>query len=306
MTANQDHAESATIDLPQGKLAYRVAGPAASDRPPVVLVHGLLVDARLWEPVATRLASEGIRSYAPTLPLGSHQWPLNAGADLSPRGIAQLVLDFIQALDLRGVTIAGNDTGGAICQIVLGTDTSRISAAVLTDGDAFGTFPPLALAPLFRALRYPGLVAGIARTLRSQGMRHGPLAYGLLASGPLDPGLTRDWTRPLASKAIRRDLAKFARQVRPRVLLEAASQFGQFAGPVRVLWGENDPYFRLKLGRQLAEAFPGGTLTTVPGGRTFLPLDHPGQVAGEIMAAGQGDGGSRGSGSSSQARTRAA
>ena len=70
-----------------------------------------------------------------------------------------------------------------------------------------------------------------------------------------------------------------------RVLLEAASRFGQFAGPVRVLWGEDDPYFPLKLGRQLSEAFPDGTLTTVPAGRTFLPLDHPDQVASEIVTA---------------------
>jgi pimeloyl-ACP methyl ester carboxylesterase len=306
MTANHAQAGSVTVDLPQGKLAYRFAGPATSDHPPVVLVHGLLVDARLWEPVADRLASEGIRSYAPTLPLGAHQWPMNAEADLSPQGIAQLMLAFIRALDLSDVTIVGNDTGGAICQVMLGTDTSRISAAVLTNCDAFGTFPPMAFAPLFRALRHPGLVACIEPALRSAGMRHSPLAYGLLASGPLDPGLTRDWTRPLASKAIRRDLAKFARQVHPRVLLDAASRFGQFTGPVRVLWGEDDPYFPLKLGRQLSEAFPNGTLTTVPAGRTFLPLDHPDQVASEIVTGGKGDGGSRGSGSSTQARTRAA
>jgi pimeloyl-ACP methyl ester carboxylesterase len=285
MTTDHATAGSATIDLPQGKLAYRAAGPATSNRPPVVLVHGLLVDARLWAQVAERLAAEGIRSYAPTLPLGAHPWPMNPGADLSPQGIAQLALDFIQALDLSDVTIAGNDTGGAVCQLMLATDTSRIGAAVLTDCDAFGTFPPMALAPLFRALRHPGLVACIEPTLRSTAMRHGPLAYGLLASGPLDPGLTRDWTRPLASKAIRRDLAKFARGVHPRVLLDAAGRFGRFTGPVRVLWGERDAYFRLKLGRQLSEAFPRAALTTVPAGRTFLPLDHPDRVASEIVAA---------------------
>jgi pimeloyl-ACP methyl ester carboxylesterase len=285
MTIDHAPADSATVDLPQGKLAYRAAGPATSNRPPVVFVHGLLVDGRLWEQAAVRLAAEGIRSYAPTLPLGAHQWPMNADADLSPQGIAQLVLDFIRALDLSDVTIAGNDTGGAICQIMLGADTSRISAAVLTDCDAFGTFPPMALAPLFRALRHPGLVACLVPALRSEGMRHGPLAFGPLASGPLDPGLTRDWTQPLASKEIRRDLAKFARQVHPRVLLDAASRFGQFTGPVRILWGEGDPLFRLKLGRQLSEAFPHATLTTVPGGRTFLPLDHADRVASEITAA---------------------
>jgi len=129
------------------------------------------------------------------------------------------------------------------------------------------------------------MVACLAPGLRSEKVRHGPLAYGPLTSGPLDRAMTRDWAQPLAGKAIRRDLAKFARGVHPRVLLDAASRFGQFAGPVRILWGEADPYFRTELGRQLSDAFPRAGLTTVPAGRTFLPLDHPDEVAREIMAA---------------------
>jgi len=250
-----------------------------------VFVHGVLVDARLWESVADRLAAAGIRSYAPTLPLGAHQWPMNADADLSPTGIAKLTLEFISALGLSDVTIVGNDTGGAICQLMLGAGTSLVSGAVLTNCDAFGTFPPRAFAPLFGALRHPGLVAGLAPALRSEKVRHGRLAFGPLSSRPLDPDLTLSWMQPLASKAIRHDLAKFARGVHPRVLLDAATRFGQFTGPVRILWGEDDPFFRTRLGRQLSEAFPHATLTTVPAGRTFLPLDHPEDVAGEIMAA---------------------
>jgi len=285
MATDHGPAGSSIADLPQGRLAYRTAGPAATSTPPVVFVHGILVDARLWEPVATRLAAEGVRSYAPTLPLGSHQQPMNADADLSPQGIARLVLDFVAALGLSDVTIVGNDTGGAICQVMLGTDTSRIGAAVLTDCDALGTFPPRAFAPLFSALRHPGLVACLAPGLRSARMRHGPLAYGPLTSGPLDRALTRDWVQPLSDKAIRRDIAKFAKGVHPRVLLDAATRFGRFTGPVRILWGEADPFFRTDLGRQLIETFPHATLTTVPEGRTFLPLDHPGEVADEITAA---------------------
>jgi pimeloyl-ACP methyl ester carboxylesterase len=284
MDTNHATPNIAVADLPQGKITYRFAGPATSSRPPVVFVHGLLVDARLWDPVATRLAAEGIRSYAPTLPLGSHQTPMNADADLSPQGVAALVQDFIEALGLSKVTIAGNDTGGAICQIMLGGDTSRIGAAVLTDCDAFGTFPPRGLAPLFYALRHPAVVSFLAPQLRSKLVRQGPLAYGMLSTG-LDSELTRDWVQSLASKAIRHDLARFARQVDPQVLLDAASRFGQFTGPVRIVWGDADAYFGVKLGQQLSEAFPGASLTTVPGGRTFLPLDHPDVVAGEIMAA---------------------
>jgi pimeloyl-ACP methyl ester carboxylesterase len=285
MTTTQVPAGFEVADLPQGRIAYRAAGPASSTLPPVVFVHGLLVDAQLWAAVAERLAAEGIRSYAPTLPLGAHRRPMNPDADLSPGGIATLAGDFISALGLGDVTIVGNDTGGAICQLMLGADTSRIGAAVLTNCDAFGTFPPRAFAPLFRALRHPALVAGLAPALRSRRMRHGPLAFGMLSSGPLDPDLTLSWMQPLASKEIRRDLAKLARGVRPGVLLDAASRFSQFTGQVRVLWGEGDPFFRTRLGQQLSQAFPNGSLTTVPGGRTFLPLDHPGEVATEIAAA---------------------
>jgi pimeloyl-ACP methyl ester carboxylesterase len=285
MTTDHVPIGPAVADLPQGTLAYSAAGPASSDQAPVVFVHGALVDARLWDPVARHLAEQGIRSYAPTLPFGAHQRPMKADADLSPRGIAELVQDFIRALGLSNVTLVGNDTGGAICQIMLGGDTSRIGAAVLTNCDALGTFPPLAFAPLFRALRHPGVVACITPALRSRAARHCPLAYGPLSSEALDPGLTRDWIQPLDSKEIRRDLAKFARQVHPRVLLDAATRFGQFAGPVRILWGGGDPFFKPGLGQRLSKAFPNAAFTTVPSGRTFLPLDQPGQVASEITAA---------------------
>ena len=285
MTSDHAPAGYAAADLPQGKLAYRAVGPAASSHPPVVFVHGILVDARLWEPLADRLAAEGIRSYAPTLPLGAHQWPMNPGTDLSPAGVAQLVRDFIAALGLGDVILVGNDTGGAICQVLLGGDTSRVGAAVLTNCDALGTFPPRKLAPLFYALRRPRLVASMVPALRSEWVRHGPLAYGPLSAKPLDPELTAGWLEPLSGEAVRRDLAEFARHVHPRVTLDAASRFAQFAGPVRLVWGDGDSFFPVVLGRQLSEAFPHATLTTVPGGRTFLPLDHPDEVAAEITSA---------------------
>ena len=222
---------------------------------------------------------------------------MNADADLSPQGVAGLVRDFIATLGLGNVTIVGNDTGGAICQLMLAGDTSRIGAAVLTNCDAFDAFPPRALAPLFFAGRHPALVACLVPGLRSRRVRTGKLGFGPLTSAPLDAELTRGWIEPLASKAIRRDLATFARGVRPRVLLDAATRFGQFTGPVRILWGDDDAYFGPELGRRLSEAFPHASLATVPGGRTFLPLEHPDAVAGEIIAAVRRHGAARGLGS---------
>jgi pimeloyl-ACP methyl ester carboxylesterase len=285
MTTDHASAGLAVAELPQGSVSYRAAGPRSTPRPPVVFAHGLLVDSRLWAPVADRLAADGIRSYAPTLPLGAHRRAMNADADLTPAGVARLLNDFMAALGLTDVTLVGNDTGGAVCQLLLAGDAGRVGSAVLTNGDAFEAFPPRALAPLFFAGRHPAVVACLLPGLRSDRIRTGKLGFGPLTSAPLDAGLTRSWIEPLAEPTIRRDLAAFARGVRPRVLLDAARRFGQFSGPVRVVWGDDDAYFGRSLGQRLAEAFPCGTLTTVAGGRTFLPLEHPDLVAAEIIAA---------------------
>ncbi len=44
---------------------------------------------------------------------------MNPDADLTPSGIAALIADFLEALDLEDVTIVGNDSGGAMSQVLV-------------------------------------------------------------------------------------------------------------------------------------------------------------------------------------------
>ena len=69
------------ITLPQGTIRYRDEG----DGPPLLFIHGALVNGRLWEPVVERLKGAA-RCIVPELPLGSHTQPMAADADLSPPG----------------------------------------------------------------------------------------------------------------------------------------------------------------------------------------------------------------------------
>ena len=104
-------------------------------------MHGLLVDGRLWRKV-TPLLEDRFRCIVPELPLGSHPEPLNPDADLSPRGWRAIVAGFLEGLDLRDVTLVGNDTGGAISQITAANHPERIGRLLLTNCDAFENFLP--------------------------------------------------------------------------------------------------------------------------------------------------------------------
>ena len=125
------------VQLPQGTLRYRDDGSGE----PIVFLHGLLVNGRLWERVTERLASD-FRCIVPDLPLGSHSVPMNPDADLSPPGVARLVVDLLDSLGLDRVTLVGNDSGGAISQLVATSAPERISRLVLTNCDAYDNFPP--------------------------------------------------------------------------------------------------------------------------------------------------------------------
>jgi pimeloyl-ACP methyl ester carboxylesterase len=274
------------IDIGPGRMAYRAAGPQASSAPPVVFVHGLLVDAQLWTKVADALAGRGIRSYAPDLPLGSHREPWPTGTDLSPRGIARLINDFMAALELTDVTLVGNDTGGALCQFLIDTDHSRVGRLVLTNCDAFDRFPPAPFGLIVKVGRRPAGLHAMMASVRPKLLRHSVLGFGGLARGPLDPALTRRWITPsLTNPAIRRDTSQFLRQVHPKDLLDVSTRLSRFPKPVRLVWGTADPFFKIGLARRLRDTFTDATLVEVAGGRTFLPLDEPELVANEIHAA---------------------
>ena len=84
-----------------------------------MFVHGVAVNGDLWRRVVPGLAG-GYRCITPDLPWGSHSIPLNPHTDLSLPGMARIVADFLDALDVDDVTIVANDTGGAVAQALVG------------------------------------------------------------------------------------------------------------------------------------------------------------------------------------------
>ena len=262
------------IALPQGTVRYRDDGAG----PPVVFVHGLLVDGRLWAPVADRL--DGFRRIVPDLPLGAHRVPMPE-ADLSPTGLAQIVADFLGALDLQDVTLVGNDTGGAICQFVVTRHPERVGRLVLTNCDAFDNFPPPAFRPLVHAARAHLLTAAL-QLLRIRPARRLPIAFGWLAKRIPDE-LLDAWVEPfLSDRGIRRDARRVAAGIDRGLLLDTAARLPEFDRPVLIAWAPEDRFFPLDHARRLAAIFPDARLVEVPGSRAFISLDQPERLAALI------------------------
>lgn len=275
----------AEIRLPGATIPYSVLGPDDSPHPPVVFVHGILVDHRLWLRVAERLARNGFRCYLPDLPLGSHLLPVDDEVLTSPSSVAELVHAFLVGLDLADVTLVGNDTGGGLCQLLMDAHPDRVGRVVFTNCDAFEKFPPFPFNAVFAMMRGPRSITALAGLMRVPALRNSPLGYGLLLRR--DDELTASWIRPCVDDPrIARNLATLLRGVAATDLTDVATRLPRFGKPVTLVWGQADRCFTPALGRRLAGLFPDATLVEVPGARTFVALDAPDEVADAITRVG--------------------
>ena len=200
------------IELTAGPIEYELAGPPEGR--PVVFAHGYQMGASLWTPLSERMAARGFACVAPTWPLGAHREPMRQDADLTMEGIAAMVGELLDVLALEDVVLVGNDTGGAIAQIVATTTPRRLGSLVLTSCDAFERFPPAILKPLIAAAKMGPVYTAAIQPLRTPIGRK--LGFGALAHADIDH-LVSEWTKPaLSDRRIRRDLRRFTASMNRR------------------------------------------------------------------------------------------
>lgn len=269
----------AQIELSAGPIEYTDTGTG----PVLVMLHGLLMDSSLWHSVIADLSAD-YRCVAPTLPLGAHRLPMRPDGDLSLPAIARLVTELLDRLDLRDVTLVGNDTGGALVQLIIAAGAPRVARVVLASCDAFDNFPPglTGKALVLTGKLPPPLFGLFMQQMRVRAVRRLPVAFGWLTRrGDAD---TARWLEPiLTSPDIRRDTVRALRATArdPRVLVRAADALSGFGKPALVVWAREDRVMPFEHGRRLAGLLD-SHLVEVDDSYTLIPLDQPARLAGAI------------------------
>jgi pimeloyl-ACP methyl ester carboxylesterase len=268
--------ERKEVKLPAGTIRYREAGQGK----PVVFVHGYLVDGRLWDGVVDRL-SDRCRCLAPDWPIGAQQVAMNPDADLSPPGLARLIADFLDELELEDATIVGNDSGGAISQILVANHPQRIGRLVLTNCDTHENFPPGIFKAMPPLAKLPGGMFVLSAPFRIPAVAR--RAFKPFARTKIPDDLVASWMRPATEDSgVMHDAKKVTAGMNKRHTLAAAEKLRASNLPLRLLWAPGDKFFPIKYAERLAGEVKNAEIVQIPDAKTFVPLDQPQRVADEI------------------------
>ena len=267
------------LDLPGGKIRCFEVGSGE----PVVFVHGFLANANLWRKVVAKLSPD-FRCITLDLPLGAHTLPMPENADLSTYGLTHFIADALEALGLEDITLVGNDTGGALCQVMITRRPDRVGRLVLTSCEYRERMPPAMFAYLGPFLQFPSLVPVLFQAMRLRALRRLPFTYGWLAKRPIDREAEDSYVLAgISSREIARDTKKVYTGLDPRYLDEAADKLGDFKKPALIAWSRDDRFFKADQAESLANELANARLEWVDDAYSFSPEDDPERVA-ELVA----------------------
>lgn len=267
-----------TVELPQGRIEYREEG----EGPVILFSHGIFVSSSLWDSLVERLVPAGYRCIRPETPMGCHQIPLNPDTELSPPLVADLLADFIDYLDVGPVTVAGSDSGGAVAQMLAAQHPDKVASLILANCDALEVYPPLPFTALPHMAKMPGGIAPLGAVMRIKPIRWA--TYRVLAADAIPDRQLKAWLEPSwRNPGIRRDINKLLAGVERNQAKEAAEGLGDFEKPVLLVWGNKDRIFKPDLAKRLAAKIPDSRIEWVEGGKTFVMLDQPDEVARRIQ-----------------------
>ncbi len=232
---------------------------------PLVLIHGIGADGRMFDPAIERL-QDCARIVVWNLP-GYGGKPL--GGSLTFPGLAAALAADLDALGIGRAVLLGHSIGGMVAQELAATFPHRVRALILSAttevfGSRDGSFQRE-----FVAARLGPLDAG--QTMARMAAEAAPRLVGSAAAPEAVPALAR-----LMSEIPE---PAFRAAIQCLVTFDRRGDLARIAVPTLLVAGEEDANAPLKTMKRMAEAIPGARLEALGGIGHLAPLECPGRYA---------------------------
>lgn len=282
MSGSNSPAVRGSVQTPSGRIAYTEQGQG----PVALFVHGVLLNGHLWRHQLAGL-SDMRRSIAVDL-LAHGDTEIAADQDVSVTANANMLKEFLDALNIGQVDLVGNDSGGGIAQIFAALHPGYLRSFTLTNCDTHDNWPPEAFKPFLAMASNGGLRKTLDAMLENKSIYRSPEALGPAYEYPdrLPDASIEEYLRPLVKTEQRtRDLQRFLAALDNRHTVAIEGGLKALQAPTLIVWGTDDVYFDVKWSHWLAGEIP-GTRRRVEfeGARIFFPEERWEEFNNELRA----------------------
>jgi len=240
-----------------------------------VLLHGLFMDHRTWDPVAEHLAGE-FHLVAPDFPgFGNSEKPPTSRFAYDVTAFAEVVADLYAGLDLGRAAVVGHGLGGAVAITLAASHPELVSRLVLVNASCFEA--PLDLRR--RIALVPILGGFVLKQLWGRSTFRGYFRDAASARSPLPLERLDAYYDTFNDPAARGSaLATLRATFDTR---SVSAQTARIAAPTLVVWGRSDRLAPARLGQRLARQIRGARFELMDAGH--VPQEErPGEVAATL------------------------
>jgi pimeloyl-ACP methyl ester carboxylesterase len=261
-----------SVQTASGRISYVEQG----NGPVALFVHGVLLNGHLWRHQLAEL-SDIRRTIAVDL-LAHGDTEIAPDQDVSVTANAQMLVQFLDALQIDQVDLVGNDSGGGIAQIFAALYPERVRSLALTDCDTHDNWPPEAFKPFLAMAAGGGLRGTLDAMLADKSIYRSPQALGPAYEHPeqVSDESIEAYLRPLVRSDQRtRDLQRFLAAFDNTHTRAIEGRLKTLKAPTLIVWGTDDVFFDVKWARWLADTIPGaGRPVEFQGARIFFPEER--------------------------------
>ncbi len=280
MTPTEFHALRQTVDTSSGRISFieQGHGPAA------LFVHGVPLNGYHWRH-ALRGLGEMRRCLAPDL-MGLGHSEVGPDQPLDFEAQARMLLQFLDALGIETVDLVGNDSGGAVAQILATSAPGRIRSLTLTNCDTHDNWPPEAFMPIVNLGKAGHFGHALAGLLANPQAARSPQGMGVGFEFPerlTDEVLAVYLTPVTATEERRRQVSRYVALQDCAQTVRIEERLKVFDKPTLIVWGDSDVFFPTPWARWLADTIPGTRKVDIlNGAKLFFPEERPDVFCGLV------------------------
>lgn len=242
---------------------------------PVILIHGIPTNRRMWRKIAPGLAAKHRVIALDLLNYGQSDKPRLA--DVSINAQSRIILQLMDALGVRRADIVAHDIGGGIAQLIAVQYPEKVRRLVLIDSVCFDSWP----IPEFKPLQKPKAESemsledfvGMMRDFMPNGVRNKSVMTEELIELYLAPWSTEDGKR-----AFFRNLRRLNKEYTQAI----AGGLKALPHQTLVMWGEHDPFQKPEYAQKLVETIPDADLIWIKDVGHWLIDEKPDEIRDHI------------------------